>query len=332
MLTHDVMAIRSDIHQERHCENTRQTIVIVATLGGILCLSGWIIAGGIGMAAALCYAIFAVVASLRMAPAILFKFYRAMPLDPRNSPGLHQILIALTKRAELEFLPTLYYIPSHMRNAFATGMGAQSAIGITDGILRQFSSREITGILAHEISHIKNRDTRVMALADTLSRLTATASQLIILVCLFGVPLLLATDYHIALFPLAILITAPWVGNLLQLGLSRTREYAADREAARLTGDPHGLAMALRNLDEFSGGKWESIMLPGRRVPGPSLLRTHPPIEDRIARLLELKPAARSPMPTLSPSWQPYQIARSSWQPPDRPMQRPAWHLSGLWY
>lgn len=324
------MAIRRDIHQERHRENTLHTIAIVATLGLILCLIGWLVAGWLGLLLALVFAAIAVAATPRIAPALIFRFYKAVPLTPERAPGLYQILTALSKRAKLPAVPTLYYIPSNLHNAFATGTEKHSAIGITHGILQHFNQREVTGILAHEVSHIKNHDTRVMALADTLSRLTTSASQIVILLCLIGLPLVLATDLEFSLFPLLLLIAAPWVGNLLQLGLSRTREYAADLEAARLTGDPQGLASALRKLERFSGGNWETIMLPGRRVPEPSLLRTHPPIEDRVARLLELR-VDPQPQPWTPPRRAEHPVTHD-WQPPALTIRRPAWHLSGLWY
>ena len=181
-----------------------------------------------------------------------------------------------------------------MQNAFATGVDENAAIGITDGILKVFNAREVAGILAHEISHIKHRDTIVMALADTMNRLTAGASQMVIFLLIISVPLVLFGGYQIAWIPLLLLLVAPSAGNLLQLGLSRTREYAADLEAARLTGDPKGLASALRKLERLTAGRWEQVLLPGRRIPEPSLLRTHPPTEERIARFARAPASGQS--------------------------------------
>ncbi|MDF1788879.1 MAG: zinc metalloprotease HtpX [Verrucomicrobiales bacterium] len=327
------MAIRRDILDVRRRDNKWQTIAITLGLGLILAFCGWMIGGIFGLILALCLVILTVLVTPRIAPQLIFRYYKARLLTPESSPGLYQILLSLTKRAGLVNVPKLYYIPSPMQNAFATGVDDKAAIGITDGILKVFSAREVAGILAHEISHIKHRDTVVMALADTMNRLTAGASQMVILLFIISVPLVLFGGYQIAWIPLLLLLAAPPAGNILQLGLSRTREYAADLEAARLTGDPQGLASALRKLERLSAGRWEQVLLPGRRIPEPSLLRTHPPTEERVARLLELQPEA-TPLPQVPETWQPYpRQSRPSWAPPVAfANRRPSWHLSGLWY
>ncbi len=322
------MGIRSDIHDERKRENTLQTVAIVGGLGLILATIGWLIAGILGIIVALVLVLITAVITPRIGPALIFRYYRARPLTPQTSPGLYRMLVALSQRAGLETVPQLYYIPSPMHNAFATGVDDRAAIGITDGILRQFNGREIAGILAHEISHIKHRDTQVMALADTMNRLTATASQLAFFFLLISFPVILVAGASISWLSVLILLAAPSAGNLLQLGLSRTREYAADLEAARLTGDPHGLASALGKLERLTAGRWEQVFLPGRRVPEPSLLRTHPPTKERIHRLLELKP---EPQPTL-PDVLRSTLRPSHWHHPATLSPRPTWHLSGLWY
>jgi heat shock protein HtpX len=291
------------------------------------------IGGFFGLILALCLIVLTVLVTPRIAPQLIFRYYKARLLTPESSPGLYRILVALTERANLETVPKLYYIPSPMQNAFATGVDENAAIGITDGILKVFSAREVAGILAHEISHIKHRDTVVMALADTMNRLTAGASQMVLFLIIISVPLVIFGGYQIAWIPLLLLLAAPPAGNLLQLGLSRTREYAADLEAARLAGDPQGLASALRKLERLTAGRWEQVLLPGRRIPEPSLLRTHPPTDERIARLLELQPQA-TPLPQVPETWRPYpKQAHPAWSPPVTFAQRrPSWHLSGLWY
>ena len=325
------MPIRRDIHDERRRENTLQTIAIVVALGSLLATIGWIVAGIAGAFLALALLTLAVLLTPRIAPALIFRYYKARAIDPKRSAGLYQTVAALSRRAELPTVPRLYYIPSAMHNAFATGSGEHAAIGITDGILRHFTAREVGGILAHEISHIKHQDTNVLALADTMNRLTTAASQMVLFLLLISIPMILFSNYRIAWAPLLLLLAAPSVANLLQLGLSRTREYAADLEAARLTGDPQGLASALQKLDRLTAGRWEQIFLPGRRVPEPSLLRTHPPTEVRIKRLLELRQEAEIP-PTFPDQWHPYLEQHPSQKPAIDIRSRPTWHLSGLWY
>ena len=132
-----------------------------------------------------------------------------------------------------------------------------------------------------------------------MSRLVSLASWLGQLLLLLNLPLVLAGMVHVPWHVLILLVFAPTLMALVQLGLSRTREYDADRAAAELTGDPEGLVRALVKLERRVGRFWEEILLPGRRIPEPSLLRTHPPTESRIRRLRDLVMGRTSPIPAL---------------------------------
>ena len=173
---------------------------------------------------------------------------------------------------------------SQMMNAFAVGKIDDSAVAVTDGLIRNLTLRQLAGVLAHEVSHIRNEDLTVMALGDVLTRLTGTLSTIGLLV---GIPAaLLAGGGVVSWVTIAALVAAPTVGGLLQLALSRAREYDADLDAAGLTGDPEGLASALQTLEQKQGSMWEKLVLPGSRLPEPSLLRSHPKTPDRVERLL----------------------------------------------
>jgi heat shock protein HtpX len=131
-----------------------------------------------------------------------------------------------------------------MMNAFAVGKPEDSAVAVTDGLIRNLNLRQITGVLAHEVSHIRNGDLKVMALGDTLSRLTGSISTFGLLL---GLPAAFITGGGASAWAaLGFIVAAPTIGGLLQLSLSRTREYDADLDAAGLTGDPEGLASAFR--------------------------------------------------------------------------------------
>jgi heat shock protein HtpX len=157
--------------------------------------------------------------------------------------------------------------------------------------------RELAGVLAHELSHVRNGDLSVMALADAMTRFTQILSYLAIFLAIFNLPAWLLGDVDMPFLGLLLLYLAPSIGSLLQLALSRTREYDADTEGAELTGDPRALASALDKLERYQGSFWEDLMfpVPTRRIPQPSLLRTHPPTEERIRRLLELEHRELSP-------------------------------------
>jgi heat shock protein HtpX len=216
-----------------------------------------------------------------------------------------------------------------MVNAFAVGSPEHSAIGITAGLLRGLDRRELAGVLAHEISHIRRRDTWVMSLADLITRATHGLSVIGQVLLLLNFPLLLMGALTVPWTAVLLLILAPTLSGLLQLALSRAREYDADLGAVELTGDPRGLASALGRLERLNAGWIERIFLPGRRVPDPSLLRTHPSTAERIRRLHELegRPTSAEPPDRMMP-----EVPAGAVRIPVRVVRGPRWHLSGLWY
>jgi heat shock protein HtpX len=183
-----------------------------------------------------------------------------------------------------------------MLNAFAVGRREDAVIAVTDGMLRVLNLRELTGVLAHEISHIRNRDLWLMGIADLAGRLTRLMTLLGLALLLVNLPLWLGGVASVPWLLIPLLVFAPQITVLLQLALSRAREFDADLDAAGLTGDPDGLASALAKLERYQHGVWEQILLPGQRLPEPSVLRTHPPTAERIARLEALSGAP--PLPT----------------------------------
>src|SRR5262249_39233429 len=233
----------------------------------------------------------------RRSPKLIMRMSRATPLDPRQGGQIAHIVAVLAQRDGLSSVPPIYISPSLTLNAFATGTPQSAAIGITEGLLRRLSLRELAGVVAHEISHVRNNDLAVMGLADVMTRFTQILSYLALFLAIINLPAMLLGDSDISLSALLLLYLAPSAGSLLQLGLSRTREDDADVARAMLTGDPRGLASVLDKLERYQGHFWEDLMfpVPGRRIPQPSLLRSHPPTEDRIRRLLALEQGALPP-------------------------------------
>jgi len=168
-------------------------------------------------------------------------------------------------------------------------MREDSAIVLTDGMLRYLTLRETVAVIAHEISHIAGNDLWVMQLADTISRMTRMMSFVGIAIGLVSLPLMLLGRADMPWLAILLLVLAPGLASLLQMALSRTREFDADMEAATLTGDPAGLAMALGKIERIIRPLWQNIVLPHGRSGEPSLLRTHPATEERIARLRSLE-------------------------------------------
>ncbi len=310
--------------------NRIQTVLLIALMAGLMILLGYLLWGPDGMVMLLLVGGLVAVLNPVLSPQLVMAMYGARPLRVEEAAGLYRLVDELARRAELDYRPRLYIVPSQMVNAFAIGSSRQASIGLTDGLLRRLDERELAGVLAHEISHIRHHDIWVMGLADLFSRLTSLLSLFGQLLLLINLPLLLFTSASINGWVILVLILAPTASTLAQLGLSRTREYDADLGAARLTGDPDGLARALLKIEQIQGGWLERIFLPGRRVPEPSLLRTHPPTAERVRRLQELKPEGGGrPLPTSAPFPVEDWLAGRGRGRRQRP---PRWHINGLWY
>jgi len=308
--------------------NRVQSLLLLTVMGGFLALLGWLLWGAGGLA--MLVAMGALLASFtpKLTPHLIMRMYGARPLPPAHAPTLYAALGELAGRAGLGFAPALYYVPSRMVNAFGVGHPDQAGIAVTDGLLRTLDVREAIGVLAHEVSHIRSDDMWVMGLADMFSRLTSMLSVFGQLLLLLNLPLILFSSVRIDWFAILILIFAPSVSALAQLGLSRTREYDADLNAARLTGDPEGLARALVKIERVQGAWLMHLFFPGRRIPEPSLLRTHPPTTERVQRLMALKPPADSRPVVVRPDMASLAHALFT-DPVQRP---PRWHLNGLWH
>lgn len=214
----------------------------------------------------------------------IMRFSRARRLHPSEVPFLFDIVKQLAQRAKLERIPQLYYIPSGTINAFATGQRQDAAIAVTHGILQQLTPREITGVIAHEMSHIMNNDVRFQGLIAVMTRMVRFFSFFGLVTLMLNIDQFLMGQALVSFLILSLLILAPYLSNLLMLAISRTREFDADLEAARLTGDPNGLADALQKLDYYSkfSGKamWQNAI--------PSWLSTHPALMERVSRLRAL--------------------------------------------
>lgn len=315
--------LNEDMQRSHNLRNAVHTVLLVAGTALLAAAIAWIVFGSDGIIWAVILGGVGLWFMGHVSPSVILSLYKARPLGPHELPELHQIIRQLTINAKLPAAPKLYVVPSQMLNAFAVGKATDSGIAMTDGLIRAMDLRQLAGILAHEISHIRNGDLRVMGLADVLNRVTGLISTL----GLIGVPLMFGTGWNIPILGLLLMIFAPTIGGLLQLALSRAREYDADLDGATLTGDPEGLASALALLERRQGAVWEGLVLPGSRLPEPSLLRSHPKTEDRIARLMALRrdQTAAMPLPATRA------VPGPSLVPPIR-NPRIHWHRMGIWY
>ena len=307
--------------------NLFQTMALMGALIGLLCLLGWLIAGVYGILWALVVGVIPLIVTFRIFPTLTLKMFGAKPLDPCDAPKLHAILQELSRRARLPAVPRLHYIPSNAAVVFSIGHGATAVISVSDGILRLLTLRELIAVFAHEVSHIYNKDTWVMSFADVVSRVTHTISLFGQILILVNLPLMIMGEHSLPWIPLILMLIAPLLSALLQLALSRTREYNADLYAVRLAGDPDGLASALAKMEGHQR-KIEQGRLPGRAKADPSLLRTHPPTEERIRRLRGLAAELDVLYPNFNHSSEREELP--SRFPPVK--QKPRRRLTGLWH
>jgi heat shock protein HtpX len=272
-----------------------RTTILLASLTGLLVVIGALIGGA---QTALIFLILA--AALNMgaywfSDRIALAMARAKPIEESEAPRLYQMVRDLTTRADLP-MPRLYMIPQDQPNAFATGRSPKrSAVAVTRGITKLLSEDELRGVLAHELAHVRNRDILLTSVAATIG---GAITYLGYMLLFFGgdddeSPLGLIAS-------LALVILAPIAATIIQLAISRQREYSADATGAEISGNPESLASALERLEEGAkaipmqvnqASEPLYIVKPfsGRGIA--SLFSTHPPIEERVRRLRQMRPA-----------------------------------------
>jgi heat shock protein HtpX len=291
-MTDSSLHLHAPGHRRSRLINTLHTWLLLTGSLVLLIVCAWTLAGPAGIAYAFVFGGISLFAIRRISPQMVLTMYKARPVTRGEFPQGLAIVEELARRAGLPKAPKLHVIPSRMMNAFAVGRKDDSVVAVTDQLIRALTARELTGVLAHEISHIRNEDLKVMALADTVSRFTSLMSTIGIVSLLFNITWLASGSVaQVPWLGVIVLLFAPTIGGLLQMALSRTREFDADLGAAMLTGDPDGLSHALVKLEKAQGKVWENLILPGGRIPDPSILRTHPLTDARVARLNALKEA-----------------------------------------
>lgn len=269
-------------------KNSLHTAVLFVGMMALLGVLGLSLGGARGLLWAAFLAVPFFVFGRSLSPRLVLRLYGARPLSVADAPELHRLVRNVARRAEIPVVPQLYYVPSKMMNALSVGHRNDPAIGITEGLLRGLSARELTGVIAHEMVHIQRNDTRVMAFADLISRLTGLLSSAGQFLLFLNLPLMLMGAAPFSWVTVLLMILAPMLSAALQMALSRSREFDADLGAAHLTGDPMGLASALRKI-ECQQAHWLSRLLgPGQRAQRRLPSSTHPQTDERVARLYEL--------------------------------------------
>jgi heat shock protein HtpX len=276
--------------------NQVKTLIFLAALTALFLWLGQTLGGQAGMLIALLFAAVMNIAAYWFSDRLVLRMYNAQEIGPYDGPELCGLIRELTMRAGLP-MPRVYVIPDSSPNAFATGRNPEhSSVAVTQGLLSILSRDEIKSVLAHELGHIRNRDTLIMTVAATVAGALSHLANMAI----WGAFLGGASDSedeergHPATGLLALLF-APLAATLIQLAISRTREFLADEAAARISGRPLALASALRKLEYAShrlpmqhGSPATAHLFIVNPFVGAGLIKlfsTHPPIEERVARL-----------------------------------------------
>jgi len=275
-------------------KNTIKTYVLLAALGGLLVVVGAAVGGGSGAMIGLIIGLIFTGGSYWFSDSIAIRAARAQPVSESEMPEYYRIVRELTTYAGMP-MPQLYVTPDRQPNAFATGRNPEhAAVAVTAGILEVLSWDELRGVLAHELSHVGNRDILIGSVAAAIAMGITFVSRMF----LWGE--LLGGDERNnplgAIGALATLLLAPVAAFLIQMAVTRNREYEADRSGARLIGDGEPLARALAKIEAAAQRIPMQITpaeatlfiinpLTGRDVQFKNLFMTHPPTADRIARL-----------------------------------------------
>ncbi|WP_228041570.1 zinc metalloprotease HtpX [Planktothrix mougeotii] len=278
--------------------NQFKTVALLGLLTALLVsISYWVIGGTNGLLVGILFAAVTNLGSWYFSDQIALKAYNAQPVTPEQAPGLYAMVQQLCDRANLP-MPGVYIVPSAAANAFATGRDPQhAAVAVTQGIMSLLPEDELEAVIAHELSHIYNRDTLTQAVAATVAGAISGLAQFASYGMWFGG----SRDNNRGGNPIGLLLTiilAPMAATVIQLAISRTREFSADAGAAKLTGNPKALARALQRLDltarqiPIAGNPAFEPLLIMNSFSGKTmanLFSTHPSTEARIQALMKLE-------------------------------------------
>ena len=277
--------------------NQIKTVLLLGILSGLVLAAGFLIGGRTGLTMALVFSILMNFGMYFWSHKLILMIYRARPAPKKDYPHLHKMVEEIAHKSGLP-KPALYIVPTETPNAFATGPSPKKAVvACTEGILKLLTDNELKGVLAHELSHVKNRDMLVTTIAATMAAVISYLASFARYAMIFGNHRDRDNSGNL-IASLLLVILAPIIALLLQLAISRSREYLADETGAKTIKDPKGLATALSKLEHgckarpMRGNPTTSslfIVNPFTAQGLVSLFSTHPPTSERIKRLEEMK-------------------------------------------
>ncbi len=277
--------------------NTMRTTVLLAGLTALFLVAGYALGGQQGIMIAIIFALVMNVGSFWFSDKLVLKIYKAKEVGPNDEPVLYQTVQQLAQRARLP-MPKVYLVPSDTPNAFATGRNPQhAAVAATQGLMRVLTKEELAGVMAHELAHVRHRDTLIGTVSATIAGAITALASMAKWAMIFGGR---RQQQGSPIAAIAVMILAPIAAALIQMAVSRSREYAADKGGAEICGNPLWLAGALRKLEAASqqiplqaaethpASAHMFIVNPLRRSQMAHLFSTHPPMQERIRRLEQM--------------------------------------------
>lgn len=271
--------------------NTLKVVLLLSMLSGLLMVVGYFVARGKGVVIALILSVVMNFGGYWFSDSIVLSMYDAQRVTKQEAPELYGVVESLAAKAKIP-VPKVYIIPSQTPNAFATGRNEDhAAVAVTTGIMKILNQDELEGVIAHELSHIKHKDILISTMAATVASAVVMLSRWAVF---FG------SDDRSTISVIAVAIIAPIAATVIQMAISRSREYEADAGSARVSGKPMALASALAKLSRAARQKPMDanpstahmfIVNPLSGGTIMNLFSTHPPIEKRIERLQKMKSA-----------------------------------------
>lgn len=279
--------------------NTIKTTFLMAAIMALFLLVGYALGGNTGMTIALVFSLVMNFGSYWFSDKIVLSMYRAQPVTREQAPRFYDMIERLARNANLP-MPKVYIINDPTPNAFATGRNPQhAAVAATTGILQGLNDEELAGVMSHELAHVKHRDTLISTIAATLVGTISYIAQIAGWAAMFG----RSNDREGGgLGGLFLIILSPIIAILLQMAISRSREFAADAGGAKISGNPLALASALQKISRANDVRHLKNVNPSTAhmfIISPlfggmgKLFSTHPPVEKRIAKLQELAASGR---------------------------------------
>lgn len=280
--------------------NTIKTTMLMALLMALMVALGGVFAGQTGMTVMLVIALGMNFFSYWFSDRMVLSMYNAQEVDRESAPELYGLVEKLAGRAELP-MPRVYVINENAPNAFATGRNpSNAAVAVTTGLMRTLDYNEIAGVLGHELAHVKHRDILISTIAATMATVISYAANIAQWAAIFGGGRSSDDDRGGIIGLIATAIIAPIAAALIQMAISRSREYSADEGGAEICGNPNDLASALEKIEYYAvhGASLPEATpatahmciinpLTGRDISFKSLFSTHPDTQERIARLRE---------------------------------------------